>query len=143
MHQNILAFTKARQDRKFEKAQHREQMLMIHSLIFMMHGLLLKELEEYLNILGFELDRHTLKQFLFVLKELDLIQIRHLGNNHYYIAKNSTKYLRIRKTDGNILNVERVQTLVSEHYNKEDSFRRSALSEILVKTTSYGTEEQP
>lgn len=132
IYKDVSASDKGRLNKKFESEKHREQMLLIHALVFLMLGLLQTEIKTYLDTLDVKINRETLKQYLFVLEKLSLIKKVPYGGNEYYVANNSSKFLQIRRKDESVLNTERAQNSVMEYYKNEDHYKSRALSEIIA-----------
>ena len=116
----------------FDVKNRRHILLLICDLISHMLAVKQKELFQYLNELGVEIDISTFKRYLFTLEKIGFIQSDSRGHNRYYLASNNYEFIRYRVDDSKITtDRERRELLYLEYYRENDPRRFSCLQSVL------------
>jgi hypothetical protein len=122
-----------RVQRKFDTEAARDQMLLIRDVIAQLIGLKLHEIESCLRDMGVALEIRRLKQYLYVLKTLNLIDIVPRGKDRFYIAKDGRQFIRYGTKDGSRFDGLRLQAEVAAYYQQHDISRFKAIAPVLAK----------
>lgn len=123
----------ARVHRKFEANQPRDRMLLIRDVIDQLLGLKIHEIRDYLIEIGVTIEISRLKQFLFVLETLGLIEVVPRGKDRFFVSTDSRRFIRYGTKGGQPkIDPLRLQSEVSAYYRKVDRSRFNALAPILA-----------
>jgi hypothetical protein len=111
-------------------------MLMICELLNQMVGLQLHEIQQYCELMGRQIPTGLLKQYLYLLQRVRLVDSVRRGHNQYFIPLVIDRYLRFVVRDG-APPVDRARLLmdVASFYRAEDPARSSALAPVLARMT--------
>ena len=120
--------------RSFRSDQARDQMLLICDFLDQMIGLQLHEIQEYVALAGIDLEVRTLKQRLYVLGKLNLVELIPRGHTGYYVTRKPLSLIRYRFQPGIArYDRERVRAEIAQHYKEHDRGRIKALAAILTR----------
>jgi hypothetical protein len=123
-----------RTKRSFDGSEPRDTMLLIRDLINQFIGLKFHEITDYLLDMGITIESGLLKQYLFVLKTLKLIQMVPYGRDRYYVPTDLRRFIRYSGRGGvPLIDRLRLQSDVADFYKHNDGHRFKALGPILAK----------
>jgi hypothetical protein len=121
-----------RMQRRFSASGTRDQMLLIRDVIAQLIGLKLHEIKDCLLEFGIDVDVARLKQYLFVLKTLKLIELVPRGKDRYYVATDTRRFIRYGTKGGVNIDSLRLQTEVAAYYKQHDVSRFHAIAPVLA-----------
>jgi hypothetical protein len=117
----------------FDSHSNKHLMLLVCTVIQQMIGLTITEIRQYLGDMGIQITQQELKKFLFVLKHLDLIDVKTRGNQELYFALDQLRYVRFAiKDSAGEFDPDRLQMAIAEYYAKADGTRSKALKHALA-----------
>jgi hypothetical protein len=112
---------------------HGDEMLLICDLLNQLIGLKFQEIRQYLSLMGIDISSTKLKQFLYILDRLRMIEPVRRGHQQYYVPAVFDRYIRFGLKDGAPA-YDRARFLmdVAEFYRREDPARAAALAPVLA-----------
>jgi hypothetical protein len=126
-------FRSKRLHRQFSLVETRDRMLLIRDLITQMMGLKIREIQDYLLDVGVDVDTRRLRQYLYVLQTLNLIEMVPRGKDRYFVSKDSRRFIRLGTKDGLRIDDLRLQMEVAAYYKQHDISRFRAIAPILAR----------
>jgi len=105
--------------------------LLIFEMLSLYQALILKEIKEFLSILGCNIDQKEIKRLLFLLDKLSLIKKERIGNRDYYLpARQESRVSFSSKFKEKLFDKNAAMMGAAQYYayNPEERIRRKVIS---------------
>jgi hypothetical protein len=123
----------SRTHRAFDNS-HGDRMLIVCELLNHMIGLRLHEIQEYFGLMGLNISMPELKQYLYVLERLRMVDTVRRGHYQFYIPLVFERHLRFAFKEGApAYDRDRLVMEVATYYRNDDPARSAALGPVLSR----------
>lgn len=124
----LRVLEKRPQSEKFDEKNEGHLMLLVADLLEYMHALNVTEIIESLSSLGISISQTQIKQYLYLLSKLGIVEPLPYGNSRYYASAAGQRFIHYSFKEGaDNKNRERIQTDIIAFYEQNDDRRFRAL----------------
>lgn len=103
--------------------------LLICDLLNLFSALTIRELTDYLRVIGVERSESEVRQFLFVLEKMELLVMEPSSKQRFYICTDERQFLKLHLEDSRY-DLDRFRSDVLTNFKKNDKKRFRAIQEV-------------